>query len=389
LACSSQVILAGGEEMVAVCVAEPSSSPFVSVQQKPQPHIAASYVLCMGGRRELTAEEVEKRLLARPEYGEWGRLERCVWQELLSEQSDGSYMLLDRVQKAEETEDDDVKGFLAFSRRNVWKEHVAAVERSGAIPTQTNMLHCYEAGGHSFITAESAEAQPSAATRIAAELPAACIVQAGGAVSDPPAWSPTWGPVGICRAQEEPVCVMVRTVREDAALWRTEGKWLPVHGGGEDPDTTTSAVTSTVIIQSSSWGGALAVRGEDGSLLSDEACMALGVPRGSQWGLSASHGRHLVLAEKSQEGVKNGGHVRFDEAEDDDALLQHVFNQIDIDGNQFISEDEMVNAPQWTGNKVLVVALRGVIVGGDSGEGIEFGAFKAGADQVYYHYAHP
>jgi hypothetical protein len=117
--------------------------------------------------------------------------------------------------------------------------------------------------------------------------------------------------------------------------------------------------------------------------------MALGVPRGSQWGLSSSHGRHLVLAEKSQEGVKDGGHVRFDEAEDDDALLQHVFDQIDIDGNQFISEDELANAPQWTGNKALVDALRGVIVGGDSGEGIEFGAFKAGADEVYYHDAHP
>jgi hypothetical protein len=80
--------------MVAVCVAEPSSSPFVSVQQKPQPlslqYIAAAYVLCMGGQRELTAVEVEKRLLARPEYGEGGRLELRVWQELLSEQSDGS-----------------------------------------------------------------------------------------------------------------------------------------------------------------------------------------------------------------------------------------------------------------------------------------------------------
>ena len=117
--------------------------------------------------------------------------------------------------------------------------------------------------------------------------------------------------------------------------------------------------------------------GENGSMLSREACAALGVPVGSRWGAV----RQPVLAGGEFFGQAVGDYVRFDEAADDEALLRHVFRSMDAtnrDGT--ISREELdASLNSSAGNAELVEALKGAI---KDEVGIDIKMFKEGADQV-------
>jgi Ca2+-binding EF-hand superfamily protein len=78
--------------------------------------------------------------------------------------------------------------------------------------------------------------------------------------------------------------------------------------------------------------------------------------------------------------AKATGFTKFEEAEDDEALLKHIFDQIDTDKNKSISREELSNALRSMTNKELVELLEKRFPG-DVAE-INFQAFKAGADQV-------
>jgi hypothetical protein len=83
---------------------------------------------------------------------------------------------------------------------------------------------------------------------------------------------------------------------------------------------------------------------------------------------------------KRQMEYESGEVAKFDEEADDEALLRHVFGTIDKDGNESISRKELDDALQSSDSKELVDALKGVIKDGE--DGINFNAFKSGADQV-------
>jgi hypothetical protein len=73
----------------------------------------------------------------------------------------------------------------------------------------------------------------------------------------------------------------------------------------------------------------------------------------------------------------------FTEKEDDDELLNHLFQQMDSNKNGKISKEELDAALQSKGNKELVEALTGAVVGVQQDETcIDFNTFKAGADLV-------
>jgi hypothetical protein len=72
----------------------------------------------------------------------------------------------------------------------------------------------------------------------------------------------------------------------------------------------------------------------------------------------------------------------FDEAADDDELLQRVFNKMDTNNDNYISREELDTAlKSWTGSKELVEALQGAILGG--GAGMKYEQFKKIAEQVH------
>jgi hypothetical protein len=95
---------------------------------------------------------------------------------------------------------------------------------------------------------------------------------------------------------------------------------------------------------------------------------------------SDEEAKFVEEALKRQREYESGEEAKFDELADDEALLRHVFGTIDKDGNQFISREELNNALQYSHSKELVDALKGVIK--DDKVGIDFNAFKSGADQV-------
>jgi Ca2+-binding EF-hand superfamily protein len=71
------------------------------------------------------------------------------------------------------------------------------------------------------------------------------------------------------------------------------------------------------------------------------------------------------------------------EKDDDDELLHHLFQQMDSNKDGRISKEELNAALQSKGNKELVEALTGAVVGMQQDEaGIDFEAFKAGANLV-------
>jgi hypothetical protein len=157
---------------------------------------------------------------------------------------------------------------------------------------------------------------------------------------------------------------------------RMREKWL-LRGGGGDGQEENAAASAAVGVMTVGGvaAGALAARGADRSLLSDEACAALGVPKGSRWATAAGDGRRLAMT------VKATDIAMFDEAADDDALLKHVFDKIDTDRNARISKEELSNALQSETSKELVEALKKAFERDGSSE-INFERFKAGASQV-------
>jgi hypothetical protein len=88
----------------------------------------------------------------------------------------------------------------------------------------------------------------------------------------------------------------------------------------------------------------------------------------------------LMKVMKRQFEYDSGEVAKFDEEADDEALLRHVFGTIDKDGNKSISRKELDDALQSSDSKELVDALKGVIKDGEVG--IDFNAFKTGANQV-------
>jgi hypothetical protein len=73
--------------------------------------------------------------------------------------------------------------------------------------------------------------------------------------------------------------------------------------------------------------------------------------------------------------------VKFDEAADDDELLLRVFNDMDTNGDNIVSREELDKALEpWTSNRELVEALQGAVQG--VGTGIKFDTFKKMVNQV-------
>jgi hypothetical protein len=73
--------------------------------------------------------------------------------------------------------------------------------------------------------------------------------------------------------------------------------------------------------------------------------------------------------------------VKFNEAEDDDELLLRVFKDMDTNGDNAISHEELDKALEsWTGSRELVEALQGAVQG--AGTGVDLDTFKKMANQV-------
>jgi hypothetical protein len=73
--------------------------------------------------------------------------------------------------------------------------------------------------------------------------------------------------------------------------------------------------------------------------------------------------------------------VKFDEAADDDELLLRVFKDMDTNGDDVISREELDEALEsWTGGMELVEALQVAVQ--SAGRGVDFDTFKKMANQV-------
>jgi hypothetical protein len=73
--------------------------------------------------------------------------------------------------------------------------------------------------------------------------------------------------------------------------------------------------------------------------------------------------------------------VKFDEAADDNELLLRVFKDMDTNGDNAISREELDKALEsWTGSRELVEALQGAVQG--AGTGVDLDTFKKMANQV-------
>ena len=159
------------------------------------------------------------------------------------------------------------------------------------------------------------------------------------------------------------------------------GDWVQwvLRGGVGDEQRQALAAGALVVVAGAE---AMVVRGKEGSALSEEACRALGVPRGSRWGVGGGHSRGAVGYEEGRSAGNVDAQVRFDEAADDAELLRHVFINIDTDGNERISMAELDAALSTsTANQDLVNALKMTIE--EKGGEIKFDVFKEGAGQVH------
>jgi hypothetical protein len=80
-------------------------------------------------------------------------------------------------------------------------------------------------------------------------------------------------------------------------------------------------------------------------------------------------------------GAEGTNAVKLDEAAEDDELLLRVFKDMDTNGDNVISREELDKALEsWTGSRELVEALQGVVQG--AGTGVDFDSFKKMANQV-------
>ena len=257
------------------------------------------------------------------------------------------------------------------------KNRTAMWLAGGVVEAATVVVVCFE-GGKSSSAAAKPE-WPAVPGQVVeaddhAEASEHAAMLAGGKEGDravSPGPIPTGGASSDCGA-----CGGVRAALPAVTRAERGWRWTVLRGGAHDRQGLMGAAIPV------GEGGTRVLRGEAGSELSTEACRALGVPIGSKWGVE--HRPGLAAAADSASEVAGEANI-FDVKDDDEALLQHVFLSMDKSHDKRISREELYDALNvLNANKELVDALLGVIKEGEAG--IDFEAFRMGADQVGVRY---
>ena len=154
-------------------------------------------------------------------------------------------------------------------------------------------------------------------------------------------------------------------------------RWVLRGGAGDEQGPAALAAGALVAVAGS---GAMVVRGEEGSELSEEACRTLNLPWGSRWGVSP-----LPFSAPADESTVPT--LPFTELDDDKEIIRDLFQTIDTDKDDTVSREELSAAIwRYQDHKELVAALEKLLseVKGSSGQAdsVSFDAFSKVFEQL-------